>query len=364
VLRNRRHTHPACRRRVGLNRTDYLIVAWIVVGVLLVPLLFFQRDPGHRGRLPCESAMHVVSTAFHYYANRHNGELPLIHETQLEDDADEDNALFEAGWVFELLPYLDQAALHDKLLGCTAPTNWDPDDPRSFAALSNTSIHGLTCPDSPRADEPGGLNYVVNVGYMTADIWDDPAQGQRHQVSGTYNWNNGPTDENSAEDEAVSRATGVILYDARGRGLHLDKITDGQSHTILLSENQNAGRWISGEPHEVGFAVRIGGTATQIPLAAESMQGLGANTPETALQLSPGGKAGVIDLGPSAINANPDPAARGIPRPSSVHSGCVNVFFCDGSGRTVSDRIDPSVYARLISSGGARRGQALDIDDF
>jgi prepilin-type processing-associated H-X9-DG protein len=207
------------------------------------------------------------------------------------------------------------------------------------------------------------LSFVANMGYMTADIWDDPLQGHRHQVSGTYNWNNGPFDENSPEDEAVSRATGVILHAARGRGVRIDDISDGQSNTLLLAENLNAGWWVSGSPHETGFAVRIGGTATQIPTAAESAQGSGAGTQETALELA-GGPGGTIDLGPSAINASPDPKRRGIPRPSSVHPGVVNVFFCDGHGRTLSEKIDPGVYARLVTSAGGRHGQAKVEEDF
>jgi hypothetical protein len=54
--------------------------------------------------------------------------------------------------------------------------------------------------------------------------------------------------------------------------------------TTLLAENLNAGWWVSGAPHETGFAVRIGGTSTRIPTAGESPQGLGDGTQETALQ--------------------------------------------------------------------------------
>ena len=40
--------------------------------------------------------------------------------------------------------------------------------------------------------------------------------------------------------------------------------------------------------------------------------------------------------------------------PNSNHPGGVNVSWCDGAVGFISDTIDTSVYARLISPGGAR----------
>ena len=202
------------------------------------------------------------------------------------------------------------------------------------------------------------------MGYMTADLWGGRERALRHQVSGTYNWNNGHFDADSAEDAGVSRATGTILYDVDGKPNSLDRMSDGQTQTILLSENLNAGPWISGHPHDIGFAVHFGGTSARIPLATESPSGLGGGTPATALQFPTVGGQPTLDLDDAAINSPAD-ASHKVPRPSSVHPGCVIMFFCDGHGATISEDIDPTVYARIVSSGGEQYGQGvLSNSDF
>lgn len=345
------------------------LIEVIVVLIILLVLLSFvvpatNRSRGIARRMMCENNMRNVSTAFHAFATANGGSLPALRGPLMERDADPANALEYSGWPVQVLPYLEQQGLYRAVLACTADGNRDPDNRDDFAALSRIRLPIFTCPDSARADEPGALSFAANMGYMTADIWDDPSQGHRHRVSGTYNWNNGPFDENSPEDEAVSRATGVILHDPAGRGVKIDAARDGASHTLLLAENLNAGWWVSGSPHETGFAVCIAGTASVIPTAAASPQGLGAGTQVSALELAYGGSRGTIDLGHSVINSKRYSNQRDIPRPSSVHAGVVNVFFCDGHGRSLSDKIDPGVYARLVTSAGGRHGQAKGEEDF
>ena len=42
------------------------------------------------------------------------------------------------------------------------------------------------------------------------------------------------------------------------------------------------------------------------------------------------------------------------PYPNSNHPGGVNVLFCDGSAKFISDQIDGTVYAKLITPQGSR----------
>lgn len=348
------------RRRSGYTLIE-LIVTILVAAVLLaliVPGLLESRGRGRRTR--CLSQMRNVSMAMHSYATANNGALPPLYGTELENDADPDNAPYVAGWAFDLLPYLEQTRLHEYLLAADTSTNRDPRGLWSFAQLSATNVQVFTCPDSDRSEQAGALSYVVNTGYMTSDIWDDPTQGHRHQISGTYNWNNGDFDETTPEDAQISMATGALLADSIGQyPTTLDQMAlgDGTTQTIMLSENLNAGQWISGNPHEMSFAVRVGGTATDIETSA-SASGVGSGTDQSALQLP-----GRFDLGPSCINCDPD-AVSAVPRPSSVHNGGVNVFFGDGHGEYVSETIDPGVYARLVTSAGERHGQTLVKDEF
>ena len=351
-------------RRDRIATLVAVLLLTVVVVPLILPLFSDARIPARRAI--CLSQQRNVSTAIHSYSAANNGRLPMLRGTEIENDADPDNALYVTGWVTALLPFIEQQALHDRLLALDAAAN-QPGSGESFDTLAAVSIQVFVCPDSAQAEQSGALSYVANMGYMTADLWDNPRLAHRHQVSGTYNWNNGEFGRDSAEDAQVSRATGVFLYDPGGAPNTLDEISDGTSQTIVLAENINAGPWISGHPHDIGFAVRIGGTAERMLFAADSPQGLGGGTMETALRFHSVNGAPRIDLGPSAIGAPADRGRRTVPRPSSHHQGgdFVNVFFADGSGRSISSDIDPTVYARLVSSAGERHGQgSLSHDDF
>jgi hypothetical protein len=50
------------------------------------------------------------------------------------------------------------------------------------------------------------------------------------------------------------------------------------------------------------------------------------------------------------------------PSPSSLHPGIVNVPFCDGRVRALSENINQTVYAGLVTFRGARSGQGV-LDD-
>jgi hypothetical protein len=47
------------------------------------------------------------------------------------------------------------------------------------------------------------------------------------------------------------------------------------------------------------------------------------------------------------------------PFPASTHPGIVAAAFCDGRVRTLNENMDYSVYVRLTTSGGTRRGEGL-----
>ncbi|MBA3313361.1 MAG: DUF1559 domain-containing protein [Planctomycetota bacterium] len=62
------------------------------------------------------------------------------------------------------------------------------------------------------------------------------------------------------------------------------------------------------------------------------------------------------------INSNLSGQIGRHPRPSSNHTGSVNVIFCDGRGGALSESVDVTVYARLLSPAGSLFGQT-SVDD-
>ncbi|MCA9033310.1 MAG: prepilin-type cleavage/methylation domain-containing protein, partial [Planctomycetaceae bacterium] len=66
------------------------------------------------------------------------------------------------------------------------------------------------------------------------------------------------------------------------------------------------------------------------------------------------------DFSRGKINARLGSAPEGnSPRPSSQHGQVVNVIYADGSGKSLAQNIDESVYARLVSSNGNNGNQQI-----
>jgi hypothetical protein len=260
-------------------------------------------------------------------------------------------------WTISLLSYLDRMDLYD--IGPSPASGVGFDSP-------NMSLDVFTCPDDVTHHKQGqGLSYVANAGYGCFR-GGGAFPGQPTMIR-TYTTNPSPpnmppghqaanlaititlTDSNPWTTD-LAQATGVFWRDV---DTTVDQVSlgDGLGQTLMLSESLNAqgfGRIdpvrTGGWPREMDFSFLIGtGSPTQprnIVFAANS---------SLALQS--------VILGPFAINASKGTAPGDCPSPSSLHPGVVSVAFCDGRARTMSESIDQSIYARLVTWRGARNGQ-------
>jgi prepilin-type processing-associated H-X9-DG protein len=70
-----------------------------------------------------------------------------------------------------------------------------------------------------------------------------------------------------------------------------------------------------------------------------------------------GGTLGTAGLHEWRVNRDLKAAEGTRPRPSSNHKGGVNVIMCDGSGRFLSESIDPQVYVKLLTTNGTAYGE-------
>jgi prepilin-type processing-associated H-X9-DG protein len=120
---------------------------------------------------------------------------------------------------------------------------------------------------------------------------------------------------------------------------------DGLENTILLSENVDAGLYTDVDEAKLGmvwFGTGNIDTRSDPP---------NHNPPDDAMRINR--LIGMADAGKQG-----DPALRReritYARPSSYHPGGVNVIFCDGHGRFISQEIDYYVYCLLMSSNGKR----------
>lgn len=279
---------------------------------LLFPYVYKQRLMQRRNL--CEKRQTDVATALLGFENAVHT-FPGYRNLQAETDEGERRA---TGWVFPLLPYL--AGETDPAHSASFDDVFTNHGPAGPAATRGTPpemfVAELVCPDhQPGAEQRNStwLAWVVNSGLPDA-----------------------PGTKNIPPDWP---ANGVFLdYYSRDPtadyGVSLDFLNqhDGADHTLLLSENVDAGRWTDSEEPRVAF-VWVANLVNGEP----SPQGV-----LFRINRRRGEGDGTVQFA----------------RPSSYHRGGVNAVFCDSSTRFLSESMDYIVFCRLMTPAGDRVRQA------
>lgn len=371
-----RRTRPLSKPvRRGFTLIELLVVISIIATLMALILPAIQNARAAARTLECKNNLKNLGLAVHNFASAKRGQLPPLG--RLSTFPGGTGALvLNYSWVVELLPHLDRRDLADR---------WNRNDAwngtaGSFAnaATGQTFVKVLVCPDDSSADNaPGALSYVANHGYRLHN--PSTAIQVNNWVEGGLNWNVAATPPaadlgtnapGSADIDPVDadahRDLGVFWNDvsavtghvdvagdtwarARQRNSHtLDSVYDGSSQTIMFSENVNAGgggSWANPQWENVGFTYSVDpATSTYaLPVAGD------------AATLINRRKSGPETL-PTVSALNQLSAA-----PNSGHPGGVNIGWVDGSVGFISQDIDTSVYARLMTPAGTRIRGAVGI---
>jgi prepilin-type N-terminal cleavage/methylation domain-containing protein/prepilin-type processing-associated H-X9-DG protein len=375
-------------QRRGFTLIELLVVISIIATLAALVLPAVQNARATARRTQCQSNLRNVGLAVQAYSTSKRGAVPPLtggFKINYGLNADVATAATRvwAPWSVQLLPYLEQQALYDRL---QISTN-DGSGPNSSNLLAMTAIETYICPDDQNGG-PGSLSFVANAGYIDAAVWG-AVGNQDHYVS-AYNYAfNGSTRD--ADDEEAAASSGVFWRQYQretatpvsvdgGQVNTLDKISsaDGTSQTVLLSENINTrnfvaggvvGGWASPFTGEIAFGVAIVNSGTNYSLAdagtAGGVGGASATSKATSLILN-SSDAIASTAEACKINSNILAATDGqSPRPASLHPGAVNMAFADGSCKVISQTIDESVYCRLVTPIGNRHGQnILSSSDF
>ena len=279
-------------------------------------------------------------------------------------------------WVVDILPYIDNVELSNAwTINATYndQTVYVTGNP-SNQSIGNTGIGILKCPEDLQAlPGQGNLSYVVNMGFT---LWF-PNVGTAAAPK-YYGWT--PSDGATLPGvpnlmgpswgEGVSKRTGVMFLGTDKGSFPWDaktgssSIIDGASTTILATESYLGGasngetytsslptNWSCPHPNFIGF------------MASDTVITAGLSLQSTSPIDAPGWKlanyhitsATAANAPLEAINFGVNLANKGsCPYPNSSHPGGVNVLFCDGSAKFLSDQIDGTVYAKLITPQGSR----------
>lgn len=314
-------------------------------------------------------------------------------------------------WVVEILPFIDQTDLSNAWTrvgpgpsGSTVPysylstANVLPGQPSNYT-IGSTPLAILRCPDD-LSSQPGkgNLSYVVNGGFVlwpalplgwTASPIDGASTANNFQESTDYSglqWSPIPVDP--LAELNVCRKLGVMFLEDYGpygptaasspmnARTTTAAIVDGQSYTVLLSENTLAG---AGPPSAYSKNVE---TNWACPLATFCLFIGSDNVCEANGSCYQGGLmpqqnndgamwANANQTGTyETINYGQNLTIKGsFPFSNSGHPGGCNMVFCDGAVRFLSSTINGTVYSKLLTSAGSRlpnyaRQLPLSQDDF
>lgn len=305
-----RHSHAPATSRRGFTLVELLVVI-AIIGVLvglLLPAVQAAREAARR--MQCGNNLKQIGLAMHNYATSHGGLPPLRNwgsPTWYEGTVH--------GWGVKILPFLEQENLYDQ---------YQMESPFFNPASQQVVSQRLTvyeCPSTP-------TDHLIR-GLPVPPSYDrDPsltgAVGDYWAFYGYYD---------PVQFPNSPRKPGVLNSGARRR---FAEITDGTSHTIMISEK--AGRpewWVNGRRQDT--------VATEVSSAFDwtgpwaSYNGYWASGYSTdGMQL----------FGPCAINCNNDLGVY------AFHPGGAQVLFADGSAHFLAESVDLLTFYGLVSLNG------------
>jgi prepilin-type N-terminal cleavage/methylation domain-containing protein len=246
-----------------------------------------------------------------------------------------------ASWVVRIFPYIEEQPLYDRW---TTDFSTDPPAP---------SIAALTCPSNVNdAPDAPWLAYVGNAGWAFSD-------------SGTYG-RAGDTKEYGANGIFFDNNKNTNVSPADGRELDpkiqmsLAQVVDGTTKTLMLSENLHAFYW-SYEAVPGTNTAYVQKNASTIKDTKHLFGFIWKNHPTTNERINGDKSYDLPTPGqPADMFAFADNLAyESYAYPSSNHPGGVNVAFCGGTIRSMSETIDPVIYGQIMTSN-ARKSKLVN----
>ncbi|GIW95357.1 MAG: hypothetical protein KatS3mg110_3398 [Pirellulaceae bacterium] len=328
----------------GFTLVELLVVISIIgtLVALLLPAVQAAREAARR--TTCLNNLKQIGTAtlnFETARRRYPGYRNVIQRG---------TGGIEASWVVEILPELDQQAVYDTWI-----------DPNGTAL--NPYLQFLLCPSSGSPiTSRAQCTYQCNAGFWIGDF---SSNGASWSFPSPYN-------DNTVLAAWISslRAQNGVFIDrilAPNQAVRAGDLRDGTSNTLLYAENLLATDWdyvtflANGGVANRHLLVRIGvgfvwlytlDSATSAPVtnpAGPPLFYLTDNPAYAEAKINSIKPFNSLDNNQAMTTLTPSMA-----RPSSFHSGIVNVVFADGRTTSLSERIDYHVYQALMTGYGTR----------
>ncbi len=329
-------TGRVTRASLGFTLVELLVVIAIIgtLMALLLPAVQSAREAGRANACRANLTQLQHATASYEAAN---DEYPGYVNV-----AGVLGATTKASWAAMLLPYLEQQQL------------WD-----QFAAgkQAGAALDVFLCPSNPPQTEGApAMSYLANAGYVRNERPNerDDCAPVEHVGNGVFfdRVRAGASDIRDLDPECRTPAPDAVLtvkfatVQAQG---------DGSTNTLLYAEGLNALFWthVGGDAPDKKWHF---GFCWDQPGAVVSARQNSGSRPDLATDPQFRIPNGVREIIAETLREKTWNTAF----PSSHHAGGVNVAFCGGQVRLLSDRISPVVYAQLMTSNRKRSELVVD----
>lgn len=294
----------------GFTKWDLLAV--IVVIALLLGMLspWLNRSTDNAGRRAvCMNNQSQLALALINYDSA-KGELPGWRQ-KFENGR-------EISWIVPLLPYIEFNKLYADLIA-------EPEEGEELTPIPEQRIKSLLCPSADNRDVGNWATFIASCGKMDAE-------------SSAV----GPDNPGGRVPDAEKKNGVFFDYVETETKMSIDRIsaTIGISNSIIVSENLQPWRW-NEMPREnlLGFCYP---DASFLNQRRDVCRDAGAPVVPVLINLCKDGDP-AIDHG-----RRPGLGEYRFARPASNHPGIVIAAFCDRSVRPVNEKIDPTVFEKLM----------------
>jgi prepilin-type N-terminal cleavage/methylation domain-containing protein len=338
--------------RCGFTLVELLVVIAIIamLAALLVPAVQRAREAGRR--TTCMNNQAQIGKAIMNYVTAKD-KFPPSFSLQPNSPA---GTFYSVGWVPPMLPYLEQNPFYQIF---QAPQAIGP--PASgWASLASAEVAVLICPSRNPTGSPAPLSYVVNCGMP--DRAPTAGLPMDNQANGVFFDLYSPAYYTGFSPRIPPTTTDLTFISKH----------DGNSKTLLLSENVDALDWITLTAPPGNPSATLEPSPDEFrPPQLTQLSGYGPPQtgyswwqgivwyvppalPAPAMQSAAQASYGLGAIGPTSqvLNKNQGNSPTGDAfngRPSSNHPGGFLATMCDGSVRFIGEDMEWRVYCLLMA---------------